>query len=68
MSTAVSARVAIETEAPPRSLSRQARSEVASVSTGMSPQSPTQIRLESFVLLLTALLMLMLMVSIATHF
>jgi hypothetical protein len=68
MSTAVSARVAIDTEAPRRSLSQQARTEVASVSTGMGTQSSMRMRLESFVLLLTALLMLLLMASIATHF
>ena len=71
MGTAAFAPVGIDTEAPRKSLSEQDSTHAAPVGTGISPLGAAHsmwIRLESFVLLLTALMTLLLMGLIATRF
>jgi len=71
MSTAASAPVGISTKNPRKSVRERAGSDAATVGTSTSLQARTssiQTKLESLVLLLTALLLLWLMVSIATQF
>ena len=71
MSAATSARLGIDTQAPRKGLGQQTREDTASVGTGMSAHrlAPSiWTRLETLVLLLTALMTLWLMGSIATQF